>query len=63
MTNFIIVTDEGKIKEQSFTRGDRPSNAYAIFAYGSNGRTKAEAKAEAKAAVVQKAREDKEYSR
>jgi len=61
MSKMIIVTDDGEVKNISMANGDRPSNAYASFPYGGNGRSEAEARSEAQAAAKQKAREDKAY--
>lgn len=59
----IAVMDSGEIKEIAMTAYDRPANAYAVFEYGWNGRTKEEAEGLAEEAVKQLRREEAEYRR
>lgn len=62
MKCLIIVTDDEQIKEVSAAAHRQGvANAYAQFAYGSNGRSKNEAYALAQKAQAQQRREQKEY--
>jgi hypothetical protein len=59
---YIIVKDDGSITEAQGRAGEQFA-AYAQFAYGQNGLTKADAESMASEAAKQQARENKHYGK